>query len=66
MHCLFSVTAFVVEGLKVHYRLKMWLVIERREMVTQIQRILFFKVPFMFVSGIVDARLSTCTEVVWS
>lgn len=77
MRCLFSVTAFVVEGLKVHYRLRMGLEMERREMMTQFHRnwlvfflllLLFFvlNVLFVFISANVDSWLSTCTEVFWS
>lgn len=35
---LFGLSALVVEGLKVHYRLRKWLVMEGPEMLTQIQR----------------------------
>lgn len=55
---LFSVTACVEEGLKVHYRPRMWLVMERRKKtVTQIQgNVRFFH---MWNRGI---ELITCAE----
>ena len=48
----FVLSAFVVKGLIVPYRPRMWLVTERREMVTQIQR----NVIYIFIT------LCSCSE----